>query len=61
MSQRVNRREFLSRSALTGAALGAGVWSSRALAESTSPNEKLHIAMVVTANQARFSIGNVKV
>lgn len=60
MSQPVNRREFLSRSALTGAALGAGVWSSRAFAESPSPNEKLHVAMIGTAHQARFSIDNVK-
>src|ERR1700676_3954312 len=60
MPNRVNRREFLNRSALAGTALGAGVWSSRALADSKSPNEKLNIAMIGTANQARFSIGNVQ-
>ena len=60
MSNRIPRREFLSRSAVAGAAVGLGVWSSRSLAESKSPNEKLNIAMVGTANQARFSIDNVK-
>jgi predicted dehydrogenase len=60
MSKRIPRREFLSRSAVAGAAVGLGVWSSRSLAESKSPNEKLNIAMVGTANQARFSIENVK-
>src|SRR5260221_269760 len=60
MSKRIARREFLGRSALAGAAVGLGVWSSRSLAESKSPNEKLNIAMIGTANQARFSIENVK-
>ncbi len=59
MTGRFNRREFLGRSAAVGAALGAGVWSSAARAESKSPNEKLNIACIGTANQARFSIGNV--
>lgn len=73
MSKRQTRREFLGRSAaagslagsalaggtLTGGLLG-GVWSSQALAESKSPNEKLNIAMCGTANQARFSIERVK-
>jgi len=61
---RQSRREFLGRSALAGtalagAALGGGVWSSLALAESNSPNEKLNIGCIGTANQARFSIENV--
>ncbi len=60
MLQNLNRRDFLGRSALAGAALGCGVWSSRSLAASKSPNEKLNIAMIGTANQARFSIGNVQ-
>jgi predicted dehydrogenase len=59
MSNRVSRREFLGRSALAGAAVGLGVWSSRSLAASKSPNEKLNIAMIGTANQARFSIENI--
>src|SRR5436190_1868156 len=60
MSNRIPRREFITRSAVAGAAVGLGVWSSRSLAESKSPNEKLNIAMIGTANQARFSIDNVK-
>lgn len=60
MSHRIPRREFLGRSAAAAAAVGLGVWSSRSLAESKSPNEKLNIAMIGTANQARFSIDNVK-
>src|SRR4051812_7299544 len=60
MSHRIPRREFLGRTAVAGAAVGLGVWSSRSLAESKSPNEKLNIAMIGTANQARFSIDNVK-
>jgi predicted dehydrogenase len=60
MSKRYDRREFLSRSAVGGAAVGLGVWSSRAMAEPKSANEKLNIAMIGTANQARFSINNVR-
>jgi predicted dehydrogenase len=60
MSNRIARREFLSRSAIDGAAVGLGFWSSRRLAASASPNEKLNIGMIGTANQARFSIDNVK-
>ena len=60
--QELRRREFLRRSALAGTALAvsSGVWSSRALAKTTSPNEKLNIGCIGTANQARFSIENVK-
>ncbi|HEV2973189.1 MAG TPA: Gfo/Idh/MocA family oxidoreductase [Pirellulales bacterium] len=60
MSNRIARREFLSRSAIGGAAIGLGVWSSSRLAASASPNEKLNIGVIGTANQARFSIDNVK-
>ena len=60
MSKSIHRREFISRTAVAGTAIGLGVWSSRALAASKSPNEKLNIAMIGTANQARFSIDNVK-
>ncbi|HEV3343768.1 MAG TPA: Gfo/Idh/MocA family oxidoreductase [Pirellulales bacterium] len=55
-----NRRDFLRQTTLAGCALaGAGYFSSRARAESKSPNEKLNIGMIGTANQARFTIGNV--
>ena len=60
MSKRYDRREFLSRSAVGGAAVGLGVWSSRAMADPKSANDKLNIAMIGTANQARFSINNVR-
>lgn len=61
MSSRINRRAFLRQATAAGAALStAGVWSSRAAAVSKSPNEKLNVAFVGTANQARFSIGSLQ-
>ncbi len=54
-----DRRRFLKTSAAGSLAVGFGVWSSRSLAESKSPHEKLNIACVGTANQARFSIGGL--
>ena len=60
MSTRPHRRDFLKQSALAGSALVGGGWfTSLAAAESKSPNEKLNIGMIGTANQARFTIGNV--
>ena len=60
MSSHSNRREFLKQSALAGVALaGAGYFSSRSLAVRVSPNAKLSIGCIGTANQAQFSIGNV--
>ncbi len=60
MTDKLNRRELLGRSLAGGAAVGFGVWSGALRAESKSPNEKLNIAMIGTANQARFSIDNVR-
>src|SRR5262249_24410513 len=40
--------------------LGFGVWSSRAAAQSKSPNEKLNMAFVGTSNQARYSLDSLK-
>ena len=61
MTRPVNRREFLRQSVCAGTAAAAlGVWSSRSPAESKSPNEKLNLAFVGTANQARFSIGSLQ-
>ena len=54
-----DRRQFLKTSAAGSLAIGFGVWSSRSLAESKSPNEKLNIACVASARQARYSIGNL--
>ena len=54
-----SRRDFLKRSALAGA-LASGYFTSRAVADSRSPNEKLNIGTIGTANQARFSMNGVK-
>ena len=59
MSTPLNRRGFL-RQSLTGVGLGIGVWSSRRANASSSPNEKLNVAFIGTANQARFSIDNLR-
>jgi predicted dehydrogenase len=56
----VSRRQFLKSSTAAAAAISGGVWSGLAAAEDRSANGKLNIACVGTANQARFSIGNVK-
>ncbi len=57
MTSQTSRREFLQRSALTG----AGVWLSAAGvgAQNRSPNEKLNIGMIGTANQAAYDLSNV--
>ncbi|MBP85647.1 MAG: oxidoreductase [Planctomycetaceae bacterium] len=56
-----NRRDFLKTSTAAGAvAVAGGVWSETVAEESNSPNEKINIACIGTANQARFSINNIK-
>ncbi len=57
--RRVDRRDFLKTSGVGTAALAAGVWTSRATAESTSPNEKLNIACIGTANRAAADIAGL--
>ena len=42
------------------AALTSGVWSELAAAQSTSPNEKLNIACVGTANRAAADVDGIK-
>jgi predicted dehydrogenase len=60
MPSRHNRRDFLKQTGLAGSLLaGTGFFSSTSRAESRSPNEKLNIGIIGTANQARFTIGNV--
>ncbi|HEV3024679.1 MAG TPA: Gfo/Idh/MocA family oxidoreductase [Pirellulales bacterium] len=60
MSPRHSRREFLKQSALAGSALaGCGFFTSTAAKATESPNEKLNIGVIGTANQARFTIGNI--
>ena len=61
MIRRTSRRDFLKQAAVGGSLVaGYGYFSSRAAAESNSPNEKLNIGAIGTANQARFSIDNVE-
>ena len=60
MPPALTRRAFLRQSAFAGmTGVTMGVWSGRSVAKSTSPNERLNIACVGTANQARFSIGSL--
>ena len=54
----VNRRRFLQTSAAGVAAISGGAFSQTARANLNNANEKLNIAFVGTANQARFSIKN---
>ncbi len=54
-----NRRQFLASSAATGL-LSSGYFSSLAAAESTSPNERLSLACIGTANRAAADIDDCK-
>jgi predicted dehydrogenase len=54
-----NRRQFLGMSAAGAAVISTGVWSELAAQESTSPNEKLNIGCVGTANRASADINGV--
>ncbi len=56
----VSRRDFLRASGLGVAALSSGVWSEIAAQDSNSPNEKLNIACVGTANRAAADIDGLK-
>src|SRR5262250_1381769 len=58
MASSINRREFLQRSALTGAVL----WWSRGggMAQNKSPNEKLNIGVIGVANQGAYDLDNVR-
>lgn len=54
-----NRREFLKQTAAAGAGLAVGYHVHAApAAPSRSPNEKLNLAAVGTANQANYNISN---
>jgi predicted dehydrogenase len=56
----VRRRDFLRVSVAGAAALSSGVWSQLDAQESTSPNEKLNIGCVGTANRAAADVGGVQ-
>lgn len=56
----VKRRDFLKSSSAAAAVVSAGVWSEVAAADSNSPNAKLKIACIGTANRAAADIDGVK-
>ncbi len=53
---RFNRRNFLRVTGAGAAVLSSGVWSGLAAQESKSPNEKLNVACIGTANRAEASV-----
>jgi len=55
----LKRRDFLKTTTLGATLISGGAWSELAAEETKAVNQKLNIACVGTANQARFSIGNV--
>ena len=60
MAQLSNRRRFLQQSGTSLAStLAAGVWTSRAAAASTSPNEKLNVAFIGTDGQANSHLDTI--
>ena len=57
---RFNRRNFLRVTGAGAAVLSSGVWSELAAQESKSPNEKLNVACVGTANRAAANVNAVQ-
>ncbi len=55
----LKRRDFLRTAGASAGLLASGVWRELAAAESASPNAKLHIACVGTANRAAANIKGV--
>ncbi len=61
MARNLHRRDFLRQSAAASASLSTiGYFTSRAAAESKSPNEKLHLACIGVANRASANIAGVQ-
>ncbi len=58
-SQQVNRREFLQTTSAGAVAVSTGVFTGSTSAASQSPNEKLKIACIGTANRASADINGV--
>lgn len=58
-SSLASRRQFLAASAASGL-ITAGYFGSCAAEESTSPNERLNLACIGTANQAAYDINECK-
>ena len=59
-SQTVNRRDFLQTTSAGALAISTGVFTGGAAAAERSPNEKLRIACVGTANRAAADIQGVQ-
>ena len=55
-----NRRDFLKTTGLGATVLSGGVWSELAAEDSKSPNERLTIGCIGTANRASANIAEVK-
>lgn len=55
-----NRRHFLKTTTAGAAAISAGVWTGAQAQESSSPNQKLNIACIGTANRAAADIQGVE-
>ena len=60
IESRQNRRDFLRVTGASAAVLSSGVWSELSAQESKSPNEKLNVACVGTANRAAASVNAVQ-
>ncbi len=61
MANTLRRREFLRRAALAGTAASAASWTGgRAARGADSPNEKLNIGVIGTANRAAENIKGVQ-
>ncbi|NLS92264.1 MAG: Gfo/Idh/MocA family oxidoreductase [Planctomycetaceae bacterium] len=57
---RHNRRDFLRVTGAGAAVLSSGVWSQLAAQDSKSPNGKLNVACIGTANRAAASVNEVQ-
>lgn len=55
----LNRRDFLKTSGVGAAALSASIWAGTASGRTRSPNEKLRIACIGTANRAAEDVKGV--
>lgn len=60
MSSQLSRRRFLQTTSAGLGLLGLGVHGSLRAAESSSPNEKIRLGIIGTANRARANINGVK-
>jgi len=60
MNTQLSRRRFLQTTSASLGLLGLGVHGSLRAAESTSPNEKIRLGIIGTANRARANIAGVQ-